>query len=89
MLKNRVAPDPYGCSQALREPPAGWRSFHFGKYRVIYKVFQDLQTIAIAGMGKHNPDAALDIYRRLEAVARTGKLAGTILKVLKRLSGPE
>jgi hypothetical protein len=67
---------------------AGWRSFHFGEYRVIYKVFDDLLAVAIAGVGKHDAEAALDVYRRLEAVAKTGKLAEAILLTLNGLSWP-
>ncbi len=87
-LRNKVAPDPYGCSQELREPLAGWRSFHFGEYRVIYKVFDDLPAVGIAGVGKHDAKATRDIYRRLEAVAKTGKLAETVLTTLKGLGKP-
>ena len=87
-LRNKVAPDPYGCSQELREPLAGWRSFHFGEYRVIYKVFDDLPAVGIAGVGKHDAKATLDIYRRLEAVAKTGKLAETVLITMKGLARP-
>ncbi|MCI0407079.1 MAG: hypothetical protein L0191_00730, partial [Acidobacteria bacterium] len=70
----------------LREPLRGWGSFHFGENRVIYKIFDDLLAVGIAGVGKHNPDASLDIYRRLEAVAKTGRLAETILVTMKGLS---
>jgi mRNA-degrading endonuclease RelE of RelBE toxin-antitoxin system len=88
VMKNKVVSDPYGCLHELKEPLAGWGTFHFGEYRVIYKVFDDLRAVGIAGVGRHDVEAILDIYRRLEAVAKTGKLAERILITMKGVSRP-
>jgi mRNA-degrading endonuclease RelE of RelBE toxin-antitoxin system len=47
-LKNKLAVNPLRCSEELREPLAGWRSFHYGKYRVIFKLYEEMKLIAIA-----------------------------------------
>jgi mRNA-degrading endonuclease RelE of RelBE toxin-antitoxin system len=85
-LKNRLAKDPLACSEELREPLAGWRSFHCGKHRVIFKLYNRLNLIAVAGIGQHSSQATQDIYRRLELLAQRGRLAEDILAALRGFS---
>jgi len=85
-LRNKLAKDPEGCSAMLREPLAGWRSFHSGKYRVIFRLYKDLKVIAVAGIGTHSSQATLDIYRKLELLAKRGRLAEGILTTLRLFS---
>lgn len=87
-MKKELAPDPAPCSDELREPLQGWRSFHHGKYRVVFKVYKKERIIAVAGIGRHDKDEAKDIYRRLEAAAKRGKLAEQVLAALKGLLAP-
>lgn len=86
-FRNKLATDPAGCSEQLREPLAGWRSFHSGKYRVIFKLYKDFKIVAVAGIGKHSPQASQDIYRKLELLAKSGRLAEGILATLHSFSG--
>jgi mRNA-degrading endonuclease RelE of RelBE toxin-antitoxin system len=85
-LKNALAKDPQGCSEKLREPLAGWHSFHSGKYRVIFKLYKDLKVIAVAGIGQHSSQATQDVHRRLERLAKSGRLAEEILASLRLFS---
>jgi mRNA-degrading endonuclease RelE of RelBE toxin-antitoxin system len=85
-LKNKLARDPLSCSEELREPLAGWRSFHCGKYRVVFKLYKELQLIAVAGIGEHSSQPTQDIYRKLELLAKKGRLAEDILAALRGLS---
>ena len=87
-LKSKVAKDPIRCSEPLRGPLAGWHSFHFGKYRVIFRIYEDLKVVAIAGIGSHSSQAGRDICRKLEALARRGELAKSILATLRGFSDP-
>jgi mRNA-degrading endonuclease RelE of RelBE toxin-antitoxin system len=82
-LKNKLAKDPLSCSEELREPLAGWRSFHYGKYRVIFKLYPKMRLIAVAGIGQHSSQATQDIYRKLELLAKRGRLAEDILAALR------
>jgi mRNA-degrading endonuclease RelE of RelBE toxin-antitoxin system len=88
-LTNKLAKDPEGCSERLREPLRGWRSFHSGKYLVIFRLYKDLNIIAVAGIGKHSPQTTQDIYRKLELLAKSGRLAADILATLRSFSGPD
>ena len=82
-LKNKLAKDPLSCSEELREPLAGWRSFHCGKYRVIFKLYEEMKLIAVAGIGEHSSQPTRDIYRKLELLAKRGRLAEDILAALR------
>jgi len=88
-LNTILARNPKGSSEALREPLAGWRSFHSGKYRVVFKLYDDFQIIAVAEIGKHSSHALHDIYKRLEELAKTGRLAEQIVAALRGLSESE
>lgn len=86
VLLKRVAVDPYGSSLELSEPLQGWRSFHWGKYRVVFKIFDEVATIAIAGVGERLPQSRSDVYRRLEGLAAQGRLAESVLRILRGFS---
>ena len=82
-LLERVAADPDGCSQSLSEPLEGYRSFHWRDYRIVYKVYHELRAVAVVGVGKKSSQAHITIYKRLEALAQTGKLAESVMISLK------
>jgi mRNA-degrading endonuclease RelE of RelBE toxin-antitoxin system len=73
--------DPVGCSEELAGQLTGFRSFHVGEYRVVFRVFEDLRSIAVVGVGRKSPPAS--VYKRLEILAQTGKLADTVLSTMR------
>jgi len=85
-LEKKVQRDPIGCSQELTEPLAGFRSFHFGDYRVIYKVYENMKAVAVVGVGEKKGDHHAEIYKRLENLAKTGKLADSVLRTMRFFS---
>jgi mRNA-degrading endonuclease RelE of RelBE toxin-antitoxin system len=87
-LVEKVQRDPVGCAEELQGILAGWYSFHYYEYRVIYRIFDDLSAVSIAGIGRHDPDANVDIYRRLESVMQNGKLAESVLITLRGFTEP-
>lgn len=87
-LAGDFSADPVGHSEALRGPLEGFRSFHYLKYRVVFKIYDDLHAIGIVGIGTHDRKPDVDIYRRLEEVAGRGQLAQTILAALRGFTAP-
>ena len=81
----RLAADPVGLSLELREPLQGFRSFHWRNYRVVFILSEELKSIAVAAVGQRLPGTNADVYRKLERLAREGKLAEQILLALRRL----
>ena len=82
-LLEKVASDPVDCSHELHGDLQGYRSFTWQQYRVVYKVFDDPPAVAVVGVGLRSPQSAQNIYRKLEALARTGELAQGVLFSLR------
>lgn len=78
-----LAADPMGSSLQLREPLEGWRSYHWRNYRILFMVFEELPTIAVAAVGKRRSGSQTDVYRKLERLAQQGKLAEKLLRALR------
>jgi mRNA-degrading endonuclease RelE of RelBE toxin-antitoxin system len=85
-LESVVLKDPLGCSEELTGPLERFRSFHYMDYRIIYRVFSDMNAIAVVGVRKKNTGRYAEIYKRLEALVDAGKLADTFLENLKSVS---
>ena len=94
-LIQRLASDPHRHSTGLKSPLEAFRSLHWKKYRIVFKVYAELGAIAIVGVGERQPQSASNIHRRLERLAAQGKLAESVLATLRGLSsrqagaGPE
>jgi mRNA-degrading endonuclease RelE of RelBE toxin-antitoxin system len=88
-LQEVVSVNPVICSEGLTGPLSGFRSYHCGNYRVVFKLYEDSQTVAVVGVGKKNADHSAEIYKQLEVLAGAGKLADTFLKNLKLLAPPQ
>ena len=82
-LLKRVAPEPFACSHELQGLLQGYRSFAWRKYRVVYKVFDDLAAVAVVGVGLRSPQSTENIIRKLEVLAQTGQLAQGVLFSLR------
>lgn len=78
--------DPVGCSEALGGELSDFRSFHHEEYRIIFRVFEDIEAIAVVGVGQKNSDHQAQVYHHLEKLARTGQLAATVLDTYRSLS---
>jgi hypothetical protein len=83
MLLARVAVDPAACSRELRQHLDGNRSFTWQGYRVVYRVFEELNAVAVVGVGVRSAQC-----RKPETLARTGKLAEGVLFSLRGFSKP-
>jgi mRNA-degrading endonuclease RelE of RelBE toxin-antitoxin system len=53
-IENVVLKNPIECSEELTGPLARFRSFHYLEYRVIYRVFSEMNAIAVVGVGKES-----------------------------------
>ena len=88
-LRDKIAVDPIGCSHELHEGLEGYRSFPWQESRVVYRVFEDLKAVAIVGVGLRSAQSTGNVYRKLEALARTGKLAQGVLFSLRGFTKTE
>jgi mRNA-degrading endonuclease RelE of RelBE toxin-antitoxin system len=88
-FEKKIHVNPIECSEPLSKPLQNFRSFHFGDYRVIYRVFKDLKAVSVVGVGKKDRHHQSDIYKQLEALANSGKLAAVVLDTIRSISGRE
>jgi len=86
-FERKIVKDPLGCSEGLSRGLAGFRSFHFGRYRIVYRVFEDLKIVAVVGIGTKTGDTETDIYKVLEKLSDAGKLTDRFLKGLRFIAG--
>jgi mRNA-degrading endonuclease RelE of RelBE toxin-antitoxin system len=85
-FERKLHVDPISCSVPLGGDLEQFRSFHYGNYRVVFQVFEDIKAIAVVGIGEKDDDHHAEIYKQLEVLARGGKLAETVLETYRSLS---
>jgi mRNA-degrading endonuclease RelE of RelBE toxin-antitoxin system len=78
-FKKKIHVNPVECSEPLTGVLEKYRSFHYGEYRVVYRVFEETKTVAIVGIGKKDKSHQTNLYKRLERLAKAGRLAETVL----------
>jgi addiction module RelE/StbE family toxin len=84
-FKRKIHRDPAGCSEPLTGLLKEFRSFHLGDYRVVYRIFEDMEVVAVVGIGKKDQGHRAELYEQLEQLAKTGKLAAAVLDVYRSL----
>lgn len=84
-FEKKLHVDPTGCSVALSGDLKQYRSFHFGEYRVVFQVFEDIKAITVVGIGPKDANHHAEIYKQLEMLAKSGKLAATVLETYQFL----
>jgi len=85
VLEKKLAVDPEGYGLPLRGALANYWEHEFGSHRIIYRIYADLRVVAVCAVGVRKQGDAEDIYRKLAAVAETGRLAEQIAAVIKKL----
>ncbi len=79
-FEKKIHADPVVCSEPLSGPLKDYRSFHYGDYGVVYRVFEDLCIVAVVGIGKKDKRHQTELYNRLETLVRAGKVAEAVLR---------
>lgn len=85
VLEKKLAFDPEGYGLPLRGSLAGYWKHQFGNHRVIYRIYPENRVVVVCAVGVRKQGDAEDVYRQLEAVAKTGRLAEQLATVLSNL----
>jgi mRNA interferase RelE/StbE len=85
VLEKKLAVDPEGYGLPLRGSLAGYWKHQFGNHRVVYRIYPQHHVVAVCSVGVRKQGDAEDIYRQLESVAKTGRLAEQLASVLRNL----
>jgi mRNA interferase RelE/StbE len=85
VLEKKLAIDPEGYGLPLRGSLAGYWKHQFGNHRVVYRIYSQHHVVVVCSVGGRKQGDAEDIYRQLESVAKTGRLAEQLASVLRNL----
>lgn len=85
VLEKKLAVDPEGYGLPLRGSLAGYWKHQFGNHRVVYRIYPQHRTVVVCSVGVRKQGDAEDIYRQLESVAKTGRLADQLASVLRNI----
>ena len=85
VLEKKLAVDPEGYGLSLRASLAGYWKHQFGNHRVVYRIYPQHHIAVVCSVGARKQGDAEDIYRQLESVAKTGRLAEQLASVLRNL----
>jgi len=85
VLEKKLAVDPEGYGLPLRGSLAGYWKHQFGGHRVVYRIYPQPRVVVVCSVGVRKQGDAEDIYRQLEVVAKTGRLAEQLATVLRNL----
>jgi mRNA-degrading endonuclease RelE of RelBE toxin-antitoxin system len=85
VLEKKLAVDPEGYGLPLRGPLANYWKHEFGNHRVVYRIYPAQRVVAVCAVGIRKHGDAEDIYRQLESVSKTGRLAEQLAAVIKNL----
>ena len=85
-FEKKIHVNPFSCSEELSGILGHYRSFHYGDYRVVYRVFEDIRAVSVVGLGKKNKDHRTDLYEHLEDLAKRGRLAEAVLETYRSIA---
>jgi mRNA-degrading endonuclease RelE of RelBE toxin-antitoxin system len=85
VLEKKLAIHPEGYGLPLRGTLANYWKHEFANHRVIYRIYPQVRVVAICAVGIRKQGDAADIYRQLESVAKSGRLAEQLASVLKKI----
>jgi mRNA interferase RelE/StbE len=89
VLEKKLAVDPEGYGLPLRGSLAGYWKHQFGNHRIVYRIYPQHHMVIVCSVGVRKQGDAEDIYRQLESVAKTGRLAEQLAAVLRNLLQPK
>jgi mRNA-degrading endonuclease RelE of RelBE toxin-antitoxin system len=89
VLEKKLAVDPEGYGLRLRGSLAGYWKHQFGNHRIVYRIYRQHHVVVVCSVGVRKQGDAEDIYRQLESVAKTGRLAEQLASVLRNLLPPK
>ncbi len=85
VLEKKLAVNPEGYGLPLRGPLASYWKLQFGNHRVVYRIYPEQGVVVVCAVDVRKQGDTEDIYRQLEFVAKTGRLAEQLASVLRNL----
>jgi mRNA interferase RelE/StbE len=89
VLEKKLAVDPEGYGLPLRGSLAGYWKHQLRNHRVVYRIYPQHHVVVVCSVGVRKQGDAEDIYRQLESLAKTGRLAEQLATVLRSILPPK
>ena len=85
ILDGKIGVEPEQFGTPLRANLSGYWKHEFASHRVIYRIYPDRKLVVVCAVGARKGLHKTDLYRQIEFVAKTGRLAEQILAAIKSL----
>ena len=85
VLERKLAVDPEGYGLPLRGALTNYWKHEFGNHRIVHRIYPAQRVVAVCAVGVRKQGDVEDIYRQLESVGKTGRLAEQLAAVIKKL----
>lgn len=85
ILDGKIGVEPEQFGTPLRASLSGFWKHEFASHRVIYRIYPERKLVVVCAVGARKGLHKTDVYRQIEFVAKTGRLAEQILAVIKSL----
>jgi mRNA-degrading endonuclease RelE of RelBE toxin-antitoxin system len=85
VLEKKLAADPEAYGLPLRGILTNYWKHQFASHRIIYRVYEDPKRVVVCAVGSRKAGDAEDVYRQLEAVAKTGRLAEQLASAVRKI----
>jgi mRNA interferase RelE/StbE len=85
VLEKKLVIDPEGYGLPLRGALTNYWKHEFGNHRIVYRIYPTQRVVVVCAAGVRKHGDVEDIYRQLESVAKTGRLAEQLADVIKKL----
>lgn len=85
VLEKKLAINPEGYGLPLRGPLANYWKHQFGNHRIIYRIYPETRLVVVCAVGVRKQGDVEDVYRQLESLSKTGRLAEQLARVLSNL----
>ena len=88
-LERKLAIDPVAYGLPLRGPLSNFWKHQLANHRIVYRIYESQRIVVICAVGVRKEGDVQDIYRQLDAVIKTGRLADQLASVLRNLIPPK
>lgn len=89
VLEKKLAVSPSQYGKPLAPPLGSYWTHRFAAHRVIYLIFNEFRVVFLCGLGARKAGHKSDVYRRFEALVRTGRTAEQVRQALSDLLAKE
>lgn len=88
-LERKLAIDPVAYGLPHRGPLSNFWKHQFANHRIVYRVYESQRVVVICAVAARKEGDVEDIYRQLDSVIKTGRLADQLASVLRNLIPPK